>query len=143
MRFVARVKEKLPMLLLVYMCIMATIAAVFSAVSLGQSDEAKAESQVALEQALATERKAQRNAIEILITRRVVCPIANLVAHVPAVQFKGETLRNFVGWIEAAQKIFRQAQRNDACGEDVIAALKRRNEINQVVLEQAIRETNR
>src|SRR5262245_16733092 len=64
--------------------------------------------------------------------RDLTCNIADLVAHVPAVQFEGESTANFVGWIDATRRILDTATE---CSDDIQAAIDRRVEKNRETLE--------
>lgn len=66
-----------------------------------------------------------------LDVKSLSCGMADLIAHVPAVQFRGEPLQNFIGWIEARRDILASAE---DCDPKVIIQLERRVRIDDELL---------
>jgi hypothetical protein len=66
--------------------------------------------------------------------RAVACTTADLIAHVPDVQFEGEPLNNFLGWIEARHDILVAAKAAHVCEPDIIEKLERRIALDNELL---------
>ena len=56
-----------------------------------------------------------------------------LVAHVPAIQFEGESLANFRGWIESRRDMLETAR---SCDEETRELLENRVKLDQQLLEE-------
>jgi len=65
--------------------------------------------------------------------RRTTCSIARLVAYVPAMQFEGEPLENFLNWISARRALLLEAQQ---CDPTVEAILRERVAQDQKLLDE-------
>ena len=68
--------------------------------------------------------------------RALACSTADLIAHVPAVQFEGEPLKNFLGWIEARAEILAAARAAQVCEPRIIHDLQLRIEKDDALLQQ-------
>lgn len=67
--------------------------------------------------------------------RIMVCSITRLVAHVPAIQFEGEPLDNFVGWIEARRDMLDAIHQRNICTKDE-QLLEERVKLDRQLLEE-------
>jgi len=68
--------------------------------------------------------------------RAVACATADLIAFVPAVQFEGESLENFIGWLDARRDVLHAAREAQTCEPRIIEALESRIEEDDRLLEQ-------
>lgn len=64
----------------------------------------------------------------------ITCSIAKLVAFVPALQFEGEPVENFIGWIESRKALLEEAEEDFGCDPEVEAILRDRVALDQKLL---------
>lgn len=72
--------------------------------------------------------------------KEIACAIADLIAYVPAIQFEGESRRNFINWIDSRRSLLDAARVEDTCSPKTIRALVIRKERDARLLEKLRRD---
>lgn len=69
-------------------------------------------------------------------TEALICSTVRLVAYVPALQFEGESQRNFIGWIEARRDMLADVRQRGLCSPEDQRRLERRVAADEALLKE-------
>jgi hypothetical protein len=67
-------------------------------------------------------------------TERISCSISKLVAYVPALQFEGEPIANFIGWIESRKEMLEATKGH--CTDEIEEIIEERVRLDQILLDE-------
>lgn len=73
-------------------------------------------------------------------TEVLICSTARLIAFVPAIQFEGEPLDNFIGWTESRRDMLRDIRQRDLCTTEIQTLMEKRVQLDEALLKELKKE---